>query len=195
VAVSCGCAALVAQRSAKLAATTGRNDYADFTLHVPLALGQEFYRASSLHRQFAVIASLENNEFNGLKIDGQRHQLMAAGGQVLREYPEPFIFRVTLSFLPIAIDNGAPLPPSCGNEQNLLNHPRFVLRSNQGLIETHFAPTQIRDIGAPSSDDYPERSYEVVFVTPAPLPTDRRVALDVFAPSGFRLAKFYLPAL
>lgn len=142
---------------------------------------------------FALVGSLESPSWNGLRILGN-HVLETPQGQKIYTYPGPLVFRITASLKPPPlqqVDSSTLDAPA--RVDDLLFRLRFVVRVNLNLHQWQYRVTRIKNIGAPLGDAYPERTYEIVFQPPRPIPLTDVVCLDVYGPDGTHLAKFYLP--
>ena len=168
-----------------------------FSFHSPVPLGLDAIRVLPAKKIVYLLASVENQSLDGLKISREPHlgRVARIDGSEVKTYPSALDFRVTATALPNdfrGIDEYDVHSKHSMNE--FLLGLKFKLKVFRGLHKKEIAPANIKLIGVPSYEPYDERVYRVSFETPD-LPVDARLVLEVYDSTGTRLTRFHLEML
>src|SRR5438067_5669840 len=134
--------------------------------HSVVPLGEEPLILQPSGKFFAVFASAESPEFDGLRLSGggPNTELLRADGTALQRFPSHLEFRVTATSRVESNTTGdTPFPVSAVDLKSLLRTPRFRLKIFDGLHVASFTPAAIKMIGVPDDVPYDERVYRVAF--------------------------------
>ena len=162
--------------------------------HSVVPLGEEPLIAQPAGKFFAIFASAESPEFDGVRLigDGPKAELVRPDGTPFQRFPAHLEFRVTATSRVDSNTTGdTPYPVNAGDLESLLLRLQFRLKIFDGLHAASYNPVAVKMIGVPDDVPYNERVYRVAFEIGS-VPTDRRMLLEVLTPQGERICKFHL---
>ena len=139
----------------------------------------------------SIMGLVECQEMEGLHqvAQGLHARIMTAQGELVRDFPRHFSFRVTATLRKTLID-GPDRTLKTGEEpQNLLLKLRFKLRIYDGLETEEIAPSSVTLIGVPADVNYNERIFRITFDVGS-IPVTDRMILQVLSPEGEELTHF-----
>lgn len=169
-----------------------------FWYRSPVAIGFEGFQQTSSKRLFYIMGSVENSEFQGLKVTRklQGGSVQTPSGGELENYPATLKLRITASSIDAQLFAGSdPIHVSDDTELNaLLLSLDYQLKVYRGLKMTVLKPTSVRVIGIPADMPADERVYRVSFDTES-IPVDARLCLEIFSPKGEKLTRLHLELL
>lgn len=168
----------------------------EFVLHAPFPLGSEAFLLMPSKRNFYLLGSIENHDFDGIHVYRLHKQSsVTRDGVRVARYPDEVVFRVTATTI---TPEGQMDPPSRldfpQEVSQLLLGLRFQLKVFRGLDADVLEPYDVRMIGIPSDQPADERVYRISFRMHQ-VPTDARLALEVCTPDGERIARFRIELL
>lgn len=169
----------------------------EFTFKAPVPLGSEHFELLPAKRDFQLMASVETEAFDGVRVLRARANpsVTRPDGTPMSSYPESLQFRVTASALKSEASIGEPTKVSSETDMNqYLLGMRFRLKVFRGIDMQTAEPTATQLIGVPPDQPFDERVYRVTFET-KDVPLDARLVLEVLAPDGERLCRFHLEVL
>ncbi len=163
-----------------------------------IPLGIETFRLEPAHRDFYLMASVENPAFAGIRrVVGKNDKilkLIAKDGKTITAYPERVQFRLTASTREKLVDDKpfgtrANVPPD-----EFFVKLKFRMKIFHGLEYRYVEPAFVDDVGMPRNITYNERIYRIGF-NMGHVPIEDRVIMEVISPTGERLCKFHLDLL
>jgi hypothetical protein len=187
-------AALMLSSPLSLSAQTPGDREQIYQAQVPL--GAEALRLGGSDKVLYLLAMAEAEQFEGwrhVRSHGQVTLTDTSGAEV-RFYPETIRFRVTVSTRKDLLAIPSYTAPAPANLNQFLLNLRFQLKMFRGLKQTVIRPKQAELIGVPEEVPYDERIYQLTFSLPG-VPITDRCLLEVYSPSGERLARFHLELL
>ncbi len=190
------CVSILVLPLTNLRAQLGPDSPTEFVLRAPFPLGLEAFHVMPSKTSFYIFGSIENHDFDGIHVYRfHRKSTVTRDGVPVRHYPENVVFRVTASTI---TPEGQLDPPSeldfKPEISQLLSGLRFRLLVLRGVEKQELQPSEVRMIGIPSDQPAQERIYRVSFHTHE-VPTDARLALQVYTPSGERITRFRIELL
>jgi hypothetical protein len=126
--------------------------------------------------------------------DGTNGRIINADGQVLKNFPQHFSFRITASLRKTVLLDPTESIQFTEDPQELLLKLKFQLKTYHGLNARIVEPDSVQMIGVPADIPYDERVYRVSF-TVNNLPVSDRCVLEILSPDGNRLTKFHFDLL
>lgn len=169
----------------------------EFYFHAPVPLGVEAVRIAETKKTVYLLASVENQSFDGLHVMRDPHEgrVQRVDGSVVQNYPAALDFRVTATAM---VSDFEGIEPDTIHSKQPLNDfllgMQFRLKVFRGLHMTVLKPLNVKIIGVPAYQPYDERIYRVSFDTPK-IPVDARLVLEVLDSDGQRLSRFHLEML
>ncbi|HUN87156.1 MAG TPA: hypothetical protein VMU28_00100 [Terriglobales bacterium] len=168
-----------------------------YNINGRIPLGVESFRLQPDNRDFYLVASAENEVFEGMRRvtdDAGRDHLVDREGHRVLFYPSGVRFRLTASSREkLSTDQPFDTHPQVATP-DLLSHLRFRIKVFHALAYWYVKPRLVENIGVPTTVPYDERIYLIGFDL-GRIPIDDRVVMEVLAPSGERLCKFHLDLL
>jgi hypothetical protein len=168
-----------------------------FELRAPLPLGADAYHLQPINRNFYLLASVEDPQFNGVRVSRVRTDefVVDAAGHHWQKYPEELSFRVTATAMADILNNlDTTEINEPGDLNSLLLGLKFRLKVYRGLNVRILPPSSMKQIGMPADVPADERVFRVSFDT-KDLPVDDRLVLEVLSPGGQLLSRFHLELL
>jgi hypothetical protein len=121
--------------------------------------------------------------------EGLHKELVSAGGDAIKEFPQRFSFRITASLRKIFVDPPIRSIDLADDPQELLLNLKFRIRAYHGLEVREIVPQSVEMIGMPSGVPYDERVYRIN-IDAGKLPITDRLVVEVLSPQGELLTHF-----
>jgi hypothetical protein len=159
--------------------------------HATMPAGYTVVQLKPSGAMLSLLGLIECPEVEGMQqiSQGLNAKVMSPQGEVLKQFPQHFSFRITASLRKTLIDGPDRTLTTEEEPKQLLLKLGFRLKIYDGLDMHEIGPESVTMIGVPADIAYDERVFRVSFDV-GELPVTDRVILEVTSPEGEGLTHF-----
>jgi hypothetical protein len=159
--------------------------------HATMPAGYSVVQLKPSGAILSLLGLIECPEVEGLQqiSQGLNAKVMSPQGEVLKQFPQHFSFRITASLRKTLIDGPDRIVTTEEEPKQLLLKLGFRLKIYDGLDMHEIGPESVTMIGVPADIAYDERVFRVSFDV-GELPVTDRMILEVTSPEGEGLTHF-----